>query len=244
MYKLGRRAVKHDSRTLKLGRYMTAALPSPPASVDWTKGIASWGMMLNDDLGDCTIAGVAHAVQVFSTNAGTEAIVPDAVVLSYYESWDGYVDGDPSTDNGGIELDVLTNWKAQGFDGHKLTAFADPDVKNIAEIRQAINLFGGIYIGMSVTNQAISTDSDPSVPWDVGGDTTIAGGHCVFVTGYDANFIYFISWGQVFKMTYAYWSAYVDEAHALLSPDFIAANGLDPQGFNLAQLEADLAAIV
>jgi len=31
---------------------------------DWTKGITEWGMMMNDTLGDCTIAGVGHAVQV------------------------------------------------------------------------------------------------------------------------------------------------------------------------------------
>ena len=56
--KLGRKAIKTDSRTLALGRYLTPAVPPPPAAADWTKGIARWGMMLNDTLGDCTIAGV------------------------------------------------------------------------------------------------------------------------------------------------------------------------------------------
>lgn len=52
--KLGRKAVKTDSRTLKLAKY-TLALPAAPATCDWTKGITAWGAMLNDQLGDCLI---------------------------------------------------------------------------------------------------------------------------------------------------------------------------------------------
>lgn len=241
-FRLGRKAVKTDTRTLKLAKYMTALAP-PPASADWSKGITDFGMMLNDSLGCCTIAGVGHAIQILTANAGAEVTVADSDILSYYESWDGYVDGDPSTDNGGVELDVLNDWRQKGFSGHALTAFADPDVKNLTEIEQAINLFGGLYIGLSVTNQVMQDADDPSTPWDVTSSDTIDGGHCVFVVAYDDQFFYFISWGQIYKMTINYWNTYVDEAHALISPDFIAANGLDPQGFNLTQLQADLAAI-
>lgn len=243
-FRLGRKAVKSDSRTLRLAKYLSAALAPPPASVDWSKGIAQFGMMLNDSLGCCTIAGIGHAIQVFTANSGTESTVPDARILSYYESWDGYVDGDPSTDNGGVELDVLNAWKTDGFVGHKLLAFADPAVANLTEVEQAIALFGGLYIGLSVTDQVMANDNDPTIPWDVTPQDSVDGGHCVYVTGYDAIYIYFISWGQIYKMTRKYWATYVDEAHALISPDFIAANGLDPAGFNLTQLQADLAAIV
>ena len=69
-YRLGRKCVKTDSRTLRLAKY-TADLPTPPASSDWTKGITQWGMMLNDTLGDCTIAGLGHALQVWTVNAST-----------------------------------------------------------------------------------------------------------------------------------------------------------------------------
>ena len=52
--------------------------------------------------------------------------VPIRRLQSYYENWDGYVPGNPSTDTGGIELDVLNDWQKQGFAGHALMAFADP----------------------------------------------------------------------------------------------------------------------
>jgi hypothetical protein len=200
-------------------------------------------MMLNDQLGCCTIAAVGHAVQTWSVNAGSEITVPDSTVLAYYEQWDGYVSGDSSTDNGGVELDVLNDWKSSSFGGHKLLAYADPDIRNLAEVKQAINLFGGVYIGTNVTNQVMNNANDPSIPWDQTGDTSSAGGHAVFVLKYDESFLYFVSWGQIYKMTVAYWQANVDEAHALLAQDWMETSGLDPQGFNLTQLQTDLAQI-
>lgn len=240
--KLGRRAVKHDSRTLRLGAYITSKLPSPPASCSYAKGITYWGMMNNDTLGCCTIAAAAHAVQVFSANAGTEITLSDAEVLSYYEKWDGYVVGEASTDQGGIELDVLNKWKNEEFAGHPLLAFADAAVKNTTELKQAIWLFGGLYIGLEVPAYIMQNTPER---WDVvsGADDSIVGGHAVFVMGYDTDGVFLISWGSVYKMTWAFWAKYVDEAHALLSKDFLGSNGLNPAGFNLDQLMTDLGCI-
>ena len=145
-FKLGRKAIKTDSRTLMLADYLTPSLPPPPPTADWTKGITAWGMMLNDTLGDCTIAGCGHAVQVWTANAGSEVTIPDATIEKFYETWDGYKPGDPSTDNGGVELDVLNDWKKQGFAGHALTAFVDPRPASLTQVRQSIALFGGVYI--------------------------------------------------------------------------------------------------
>ncbi len=241
--KLGRKAIKTDSRTLKLGKYLTPCLTPPPLSADWTKGISSWGVMLNDTLGDCTIAGCGHAVQVWTANTGNEITLPNTTIEKYYEKWDGYKPGDPSTDTGGIELDVLNNWKKHSFARHKLMAFADPKPSDLTEIRQAIALFGGVYIGLALPITAQNQDV-----WDVvpngGADAQPGswGGHCVFVPKYDEKGFTCITWGAPKIMTLAFWNAYCDEAHTLLSPDWIAAKG-SPSGFNQAQLLADLEAI-
>ena len=240
--KLGRKAVKTDSRTLRLARYLTAALPPPPVSCDWTKSVTDFGVMLNDNLGDCTIAACGHAVQIWSlSNVGLELTVTDSDILAAYEAWDGYNPADPSTDQGGICLDVLTNWKKNSLAGHALLGFAIPSVSNLTELKQAVNLFGGLYIGMSVPNFIMNPAPPPL--WDVvADDGGIDGGHCVFCCGYDEDTISFISWGRVYKMTTAYWAKYVDEAYALLSSVFIGSNGA-PNGFDLDQLTADLSAI-
>ena len=241
--KLGRKAIKTDSRTLAFGDYLTSALPPPPPVADWTKGIANWGMMLNDTLGDCTIAGLGHAVQVWTVNAGSIATIPDPTIQSYYEQWDGYVPGNPSTDNGGVELDVLNDFQKNGFAGHKLLAFVDPKPANLMEIRQSISLFGGVYIGLSLPLTAQSQDV-----WDVvpkGGANAKQGswgGHCVYVPKYDANGFTCITWGQPKTMTLAFWKKYCDEAHTLLGQDWLTAKG-SPAGFDQAQLQTDLHAI-
>ena len=243
--KLGRKAIKTDTRTLRMARYLTPSLPPPPVSVDWTHGLSDWGMMLNDTLGDCTIAGCGHAVQVWSlANVGLELTVSDSDILAAYEAWDGYVNGDASTDNGGIELDVLNAWKKNTLAGHALLAFADPDVSNLTEIRQTIALFGGCYIGIDLPLTAQN-----QIVWDVApdpGDGSAAkgswGGHCVFVPKYDQDGFTCITWGGLKTMTTAFWNVYCDEAHGLLSSVWMGAKG-SPSGFNLNQLQADLSAI-
>jgi len=242
--KLGRKAIKTDTRTLAFRDYLTPALPPPPPAADWTKGITSWGMMLNDTLGDCTIAGAAHAVQVWSANAGAMITIPDPTIQSFYEQWDGYVPGQPNTDSGGIELDVLNDWQKGGFAGNMLLAFADPKPASLVDIHQSIALFGGVYIGLSLPLTAQTQDV-----WDVeakGGAKAKPGswgGHCVFVPKYDQHGFTCITWGQLKTMTLAFWKKYCDEAHTLLSQNWISAKG-SPGGFDQAQLLADLKAIV
>ena len=84
--KLGRKAIKTDSRTLAFGDYLTPALPPPPKTADWTKGIASWGMMLNDTLGDCTIAALAHSITTYRGLLGTRKIMAKTVTAMTSES--------------------------------------------------------------------------------------------------------------------------------------------------------------
>jgi hypothetical protein len=235
--KLGKRAPRFDERTLQLSKYLGAALAPAPPSADWTSGVTAWGMMLNDQLGDCTIAACGHAVQVWTAATGPMDTTSDEVVLQYYESWDGYNPTDPSTDQGGVELDVLNHWRASGFNDQLLTAYADPAPGNVEHIKQSIALFGGVYIGLAMPTSAQTQDI-----WDDVGDTAGSwGGHAVFVCAYDDNYLTCITWGQLKKMTWRFWAAYCDEAHTLLS-----ATWLDraPADFNLSQLVEDLTQVV
>jgi hypothetical protein len=169
--KLGKRARRRDARTLKLARYVTSALPPAPPCVDYTCGITDWGMMLNDRLGCCTIAAVAHAVQTWTANAGTEISFPESVILDYYQSWDGYNPADPATDQGGVELDVLNDWRQQGFAGQTLDAYGAIELGQgtqstipMLNVMDAIWLFGGAYIGVELPLTAQNQDV-----WDVAG---------------------------------------------------------------------------
>src|SRR5208282_2743184 len=97
-FKLGRSAVKLVPRHRRLSSALFDILPPPPDTVDNTGGVSDWGMMLNDSLGDCTIAGLGHSIQVASLAAGTEETVSDDVIEEGYETLCGYNPSDSSTD--------------------------------------------------------------------------------------------------------------------------------------------------
>lgn len=251
--KLGKKSARFDARTLKLERYLSMA-SAPPNSIDWTGGVTSWGMMLNDRLGDCTIAACGHAVQAWTKVAKTiELTLPDWVIEHYYEAWDGYNPADPSTDQGGYELDVLNYWRKYGFGyrsnkkGHDLLlAYADPTPGNQLHVKQSIALFGGVYIGL-----ALPITAQNQMVWDVVNKNLTGnsapgswGGHAVWCPKYDATGVTCITWGGLQKMTWAFWNAYCDESHTLLSPDFMKATNVSASGFDLTTLKADLALIV
>lgn len=231
--KLGKKPARHDERTLKLASYLKP-LPTPPTSCDYTKGVVDWGMMLNDTLGDCTIAGVGHAVQVWTLNRTGEVTVPDSVILQYYEQWDGYNPADSSTDQGGVELDVLNKWRKAGFDGHALLAYADLEIAKHEHVMQSVFIFGGLYIGLNLPLSAQNQSA-----WDVvegpDGEPGSWGGHAVFVPGYNPTGPFCITWGAIKQMTWKFWDKYVDEAHALLSADFANGDAVD-----MATLQRDL----
>jgi len=238
--KLGKKPAKIDPRTLKLAKYITA-LPVPPAAVCNSRGTSGWGMMLNDNLGCCTIAGVGHAIQVMVLSqilaASKSGIIrpSDDIILRYYSRWDGYDPSDLSTDQGGVEVDVLNRWRAEGFAGYQLLAYADPDPKNVLHIKQTIALFGGIYIGI---NMPVGWQN--ASVWDANmGDPGSWGGHAVFVCDYDEEGLTLITWGELQRMTFAGLAQYCDEAHALIVPEWNP-----PEGFDLAVLQSDLAEIV
>lgn len=162
--KLGKLPPRLDSRTLKLAKYLRkgTALPPAPPAIDWTAKIAAWPMMANDTLGDCTCAAAGHMIECWTANAGDAFTPTSAQIIAAYSAAGGYVAGNPSTDNGAVELDVLNYWRQQGIAGHKIHAYAAFDPRNAECARQAIALFGGAYIGLALPLSAQNQDV-----WDV-----------------------------------------------------------------------------
>jgi hypothetical protein len=237
--KLGRKPARKDARTLKLADYIKG-LPPPPESVDNTQGVQEWGMFLNDQIGDCTIAACLHCIQVLRLSLeSTLWLPPDSLALELYEKWAGYEPGNPSTDQGAEELGILTDWRKSTIDGHNLFAFVEPDPQNLTHIEQAIYLFGGVYIGLdlpaSIQGQEV---------WDVVDGPAaddILGGHAVYCPAYDGRegTITAITWGALQKMTVNFWLEYCEESHALLS----ATDWNSPQQIGYQALQADLAQV-
>jgi hypothetical protein len=247
LMKLGKLPPRHDPRTLKLARYLTAALPPAPAAKDWASAsrVAYWPMMLNDQLGDCVIAAKGHEVQLWTALAPPHRTVTlaDAAILAGYEAVGGYEPGRPETDNGCNMLDALNYFRQTGYGGRKIDAFAQVDPKNADHVRAAVNLFGVLEAGLQLP---ASAQAQLGGVWDVttGPDAEPGswGGHCVPVVAYSAEGLDCITWGGRQRMTWRFFTTYCDESYCLLSPDWIAGQKA-PNGFDLAALRADLAAV-
>ncbi len=246
--KLGKHAPKFDSRTLQLGKYLTQQLPPPPAAVDYSKAVASWPMMGNDKYGDCTCAAAGHMIQEWTANNGNAVVLGDSVILAAYRHFAGN-----NADAGANMLDVLKYWRKTGIGGDKISAFAALEPKNDVQAKDAVDLFGSCYIGVALPNFAVPPNTDLlTVPWVVPPTGPVGNaapnpqnGHCIPAVGYDERNLYVVTWGSVKSMSWQFYNAYMDEAYAVLSPDWIDKKlGHAPSGLDLATLQKDLQTVV
>ncbi len=246
---LGKRAVRHDHRTLKLADYLPTRLPAQPLAAGYTDKIDSWPMFMNDTIGNCVIAAAGHMVQEWTTYASSPVLLTDKDILYGYEQVGGYVPGDPSTDQGCDMLTALNFWRKTGFGGHKIAAYVSINIKKPSEIALAVWLFGNVFAGFALplTVQNQTTWSVPRGGTVGDGSPGSWGGHCVPIVGYSnvtgSAGTQIVTWGDVYSVTWPFISKYADELYAVLSPDWIERTGKAPSGFNMAQLQADLAAI-
>lgn len=240
--KLGRAPVKHDMRTLQLAKYLDPAkLPPMPASIENSPNLSDWGMMGNDMIGDCTCAAAGHQVMSWSTDVGETYYPTEGDIIRAYSAITGYKPGYPETDNGASCLDVLNYWRRVGVAGHKIASFVQINMRNSKEVEAAIYLFGGVYIGVALPFSAQNQPNRWSMGPNLEGDYLPGswGGHCIPGIGYSKTGIDLITWGEKITMSWNFWYSYVEEAYAIISPDFFNA-GKAANGFDLATLEADL----
>lgn len=224
--RLGKGGVIYDPRNLKLATYDHLLAP-PPDAVSWYQDLKQWGMMGNDVRSDCTCAAIGHGAQVVTLNTPTGIRTPpDNLILNLYQKACGWVPGNPATDQGGNILDVLKFVRKHAL-GHKhepnyhrkfrLLAFAQVNQNNLVHVKQGIELFRVVDIGLQLP---VSAQSQVGGLWDItNGPNAQAGswgGHSVTVSSYTPQIVTCITWGQLQAMTWAFWLRYCDEAYVLL----------------------------
>lgn len=211
-----------------------------PAVVDWHSGV-KLPIALNDRLGDCTIADVSHAIEVWTTfSSGTETMISDADVQAMYSRVGGYIPGNPSTDQGCVIQDVLDDWRKTGIGTppHQIVAFLQVNHTNVAELKACTWLFLGVTLGVNLPQSALD-QFRAGTPWtyDPRANNSIVGGHDVRLLGFDASgMMYVATWGAVQRVSPS-WLVFCEEAWSQLSVDFVKAN-VSPEGLDVTALNA------
>lgn len=245
---LGRIPSRQDPRTLRLSRYLGADArnyPAPPPARDWT-GSTRYSWYLNDRLGCCTITALAHLAELHAARNGESCSITDADIEEAYRAISGY-DGTPATDRGAQMLDALVYARHIGIGDWRIGAFVRVDLDDVIELRAAVNLFGGVYLGADLPQRIREQGAEwelPPIPARTNDDEPSSlGGHAFVITGYDRTHLRALPWITPTTIGNAWASLYGAEAWAVIAESWVSGERPAPNGLDVDRLRADLAAI-
>lgn len=219
-----------------------AGLPPSPQSSNWyalVEASGSWDMLANDQYGDCGEAGMLNYARARTTYAGKPLVPTRDDAIRLYSNATGFDPTNPSTDQGTNLSDLmdycLNNSMVQSRADMLLLAMP-LDITNIEELRQAIDLCGGILFGVRFpeswnTSRIWAPTNSP-----------IEGRHCIYSPGFNKSatsgtIFDVITWAEHLEMPQAGAQQNADEAWAVADLDFINAHGKDPQGLLSAEYQ-------
>lgn len=224
--KLGRQPAVFDPSIPMLGSLsLKVHLTQTPSISDKWKTIQYWPMLMNDQIGNCTIAGCGHVIEYWKIIGGLSLItMTDQEALVQYEICGNYDPKNPATDQGCVELNVLNYFQSHGImAGSNLLAlsnFVNVQHDDLNQIKSSIVNLGNCYLGYNLPSNALQT-----VLWSVDPTSTIEGGHCINAVGFDdsQSLLYVVSWGEVIPVTYDFHIKYCEEAWSLYNQEWINA---------------------
>lgn len=240
---LGKKAARPDAVQLKLADY-AGTLPAPPASFGWDYLVkpATWGMLGNDTVGDCVIAGGLHETLLWRASAHQTTSLSTAAAIKNYELITGYNPNDPASDQG-TDMEAAAKYRRKtgllDADGHrhKIGAYLAIALGDLDELAAALWIFGAVGMGIEFPAFAMD-DFDAGKVWDVQRvHTKIEGGHYVPLVGRSANGNFRgVTWGAGVEITPKFIAKYADELIVYLSEESLI-NGVNLDGFKLAALQ-------
>ena len=215
----GRRTKRVDPQTLKFADVIRAGAKAPPAEYDVDKkypeiGVRPIPMFLNNELGCCVISGRAHQTLRF------EYIEQGGVIrISDSEIRSQYLDESEGEDNGLVVLDSLNSWRKDGWRAggrrYKIDVYAEIDKDDREQFKTAIYMKVGIGLGIFLPNNYNEVFRSGQ-HWDGSLAGSTRNGHYVYATGYNADGLTFITWGERRFMTWDFVERNCDEGYAIV----------------------------
>ena len=245
--KYGRRSPKR-AHALHLGNYLTGVLPSYPAAADYLAALnGGWQMLGNDEYGDCVPVTWANLRRLITATLTGTAVYPNEdECIALYKTQNPEF---PSEDNG-MDIQTCLEYlvKEGGPDGVKAVGFTAVDYTNPDEVKAAIAIFGGVWVGINVQDHN-QNEFDLGMPWTWSVSDQIEGGHSILTGGYGApgsgalgGDERFITWAAETSFTDGFWSNGVEECWVVIWPEHLGTKEFQ-EGVNVAELAADYQAI-
>lgn len=255
LFKFGRKRPAVVAEKTPFWGALMATLPTPPNAANYVapNSLLGW-MMMNDTLGDCTVAQAGHATGIWEANAKRPFVFPDSEIIPFYSAVSGYVLGDPTTDNGADEVTVMNYWRSHGLfrDGsHKLSAWSPVDAADELDIKTALWLFESISLCAELPDAWVAAmdGMESGFTWNIAGPPNPNNGHCFSACGFNAKGIIIETWGMWGLLTWAALAKYCvpaagGAAYALLGKDaLLTATAKTPGGYDYTQLAGYLPAV-
>lgn len=243
--RLGRRAPK-NMPAIRFADVLkpNAVIPPHPASEDYLARLSNWQMLGNDTAGDCVAVTWANMRRLVTAFLSTEVYPTQSEVWAIYRTQNPDFDpnGSPDTNgpgssaDGGMDIQTLLEYlvKVGGPDGVLAVAFAKVDYTNQAEFEAALAIFGGVWVGVNVS-QENQQEFEDGQEWDAVGP--IEGGHSVLSGGYRPD-VRFITWAAETAFTPAFVERRMEEAWVVAWPEHLGTAqfeaGIDAAAFAAA----------
>lgn len=236
--RLGKKAARPEAVKFKLAQFVDfSKLPKPPLHFGHETVIApkDWGMLGNDDFGDCVWAGAAHETMLWNSGGyGSFVGFLSQNVLSDYSAVTGFDPSDPNTDNGTDMSDAASYRRKTGIvdsngTRHKIAAYLSIKPGDIKELYVALYLFHAVGVGIEFPSSAFD-QFNRAKPWSVVRNSSIEGGHYIPMVAKRKS-MQCVTWGQLQGMTVGFYQKYNDETIAYVSQEMLI-NNKSPEGFD------------
>jgi hypothetical protein len=255
-YKYGRRAPK-NAPALKFRSFLASTAPAYPPHEDYLGKLTGWQMLGNDVAGDCNAVTWANMRRLVTATLTTENYPTQDQVWQFYETQNPKFNPTGTKETDGPEsqydqgMDVQTGLEYLhangGPDGVKAVAFAQVDHANLGEVKAALAIFGGLWLGIEVLD-ANQDEFGKGEAWTNVKGSPIDGGHAILGGGYTTSDIKFITWAKETEFAKSFWNGQVQggplvqEAWVVIWPEHLGTTGFE-QGIDQAKLAADYQAL-
>jgi hypothetical protein len=192
----------------------------------------------NSGLNDCSVAAAGDLNLAWNAELGhPQQTISTGIATSTYFSLTG------GANSGLNDSQLLSYWQRQGVGNTQIAAYGAINSQSIQTVKQAIRLFGGLYVTVGISSTTIA-EWNAHQPFSIpaGQSPTVSTAHVMTAVGYDANYVYGVSWGRLVKMTWGWWTAYAENAWAIIPEQFVTAGHGPIPSIPVAELKSWLSA--